>query len=265
MIPLYDRNPTGTKPIITIALIIACTWVYFFVQPTVGQSRVVGSSSQDKAVAEARFNLDHAAIPRELTTGHPLTDDEVGATLGPPQALCASLQGECYPSKNVYLAILYSMFLHGSLLHLGGNMLFLWVFGNNIEDRWGKGKYLLFYLAAGLVATLAQVAWSPNSTVPMIGASGAIAGVMGAYLVIFPNVPIRTLFFLGIFAFLRDIQAKWLLAFWFLSQFFIGANSGVAYMAHVGGFIFGIVVGLLWRLSGGGDRRALAPAAYPSY
>src|SRR5581483_8783722 len=110
MIPLYDRNPTRSKPIVTIALIIACTWVYFFVQPT-GQSREVGTNAQATAVAEARFNLDHAAIPRELTTGHPLTDDEVGATLGSPRLLCQSLQSECWPQKNVYLAVLYSMFL----------------------------------------------------------------------------------------------------------------------------------------------------------
>jgi membrane associated rhomboid family serine protease len=262
MIPLYDRNPTRTRPILTIGLIAACTWVYFFVQPT--QSRVVGAGAQAKAVAEARFNLDYAAIPRELTTGRPLTDDEVGQTIGPPQVLCQSLSGgACFPKKNVYLAVLLSMFLHGSLLHLGGNMLFLWVFGNNIEDEFGKVKYLLFYLAAGLVATAAQVLLDPNSTVPMIGASGAIAGVMGAYLVIFPSVPIRTLFFFGIIVFLRDIAAKWLLGFWFLSQFFIGPNSGVAYMAHVGGFVFGILAGLLWRTTGG--RSAPEPVTFPSY
>jgi membrane associated rhomboid family serine protease len=262
MIPLYDHNPTRTRPYVTIGLIVACAWVYFFVQPT--QSRVVGSGAQAKAVAEARFNLDHAAIPRELTTGRPLTDAEVGTTIGPPQLLCESLNGgACFPKKNVYLSVLMSMFLHGSLLHLAGNMLFLWVFGNNIEDEFGKVKFVVFYLVAGLAATVAQVLLDPNSTIPMVGASGAIAGVMGAYLVIFPNVPIRTLLFFGIFAFLRDIAAKWLLGFWFVSQFFIGPNSGVAYMAHVGGFVFGILVGLVWRAAGG--RNAPEPVTYPSY
>src|SRR5207253_8078046 len=134
--------------------------------------------------------------------------------------------------------ILYSMFLHGSLLHIAGNMLFLWIFGNNIEDKMGPVWYLVFYLAGGLVAAAAHIIVQPTSTVPVVGASGAIAAVMGAYLVLFPNAPIRTVFIFFIF-FLRDIRAKWLLIFWFISQFFISPGEGVAWVAHVGGFIFG--------------------------
>jgi membrane associated rhomboid family serine protease len=141
------------------------------------------------------------------------------------------------------------MFLHGSILHVAGNMLFLWIFGNNIEDRMGVLKYVLFYLAAGLAATATFVALDPNGTVPMIGASGAIAGVMGAYLVLFPNVRIRSLLILGFFVFFRDIPAKWLLLFWFGLQFFTSPNSGVAWTAHVGGFVFGVIVGLIWRMT----------------
>jgi len=232
MIPLYDRNPTRATPVITILLIAVCSVVYFFVQP------------HHTNVQDAEFTYAHAAIPCEVTTGHAVSVNEANSgscetNPGPP----------AFPQKNVYLAILYSMFLHGSFLHLAGNMLFLWVFGNNIEDRAGKVWYLVFYLAAGLVATIAQVALDPNSTVPMIGASGAIAGVMGAYMVLWPNAKVRTLIFFGL-VFFVDITAKWLLGIWFIEQFFTSPSSGVAYMAHVGGFVFGAVVGLVWRSLG---------------
>ncbi len=153
---------------------------------------------------------------------------------------------EVFPDKNVYLALLYSMFLHGSLLHIGGNMLFLWIFGNNIEDRMTPVPYLAFYLVSGLVASAAHILVQPNSTIPVIGASGAVAGVMGAYLVLFPNVRIRTLF-LFLLVLIRDIQAKWLLGFWFVLQFFTNPSAGVAWVAHVGGFVFGALVALFLR------------------
>jgi membrane associated rhomboid family serine protease len=238
MIPLYDRNPTRRAPVVTVLLIAACAVVYFFVQPHHTQ------------VEDADFTYAHAAIPCELTHGHAVSVSEVNS-----DTCSANPEPPAFPKKNVYLAILYSMFLHGSLLHLGGNMLFLWVFGNNVEDRAGKVGYLGFYLLAGLVATFAQVALDPASTVPMIGASGAIAGVMGAYAVLWPNVRVNTLFFLGFFVFFRDISAKWLLGIWFVTQFFTSPSSGVAWMAHVGGFVFGAVVGLAWRA-----RRPTQPA-----
>jgi membrane associated rhomboid family serine protease len=231
MIPLYDRNPTSSTPVVTMLLMAACVVIYFFVQP------------HHTDVQDAQFTYHRAAIPCELIHGRPLTDFEAGHNT------CDSNpeSDPVFPDKNVYLAILYSMFLHGSLMHLAGNMLFLWVFGNNIEDRAGKVQYLLFYLAAGLVATFAQVALDPGSAIPMIGASGAIAGVMGAYLVMFPNVRIHSLIFLGFFILFRDISAKWLLGIWFVLQFFTGADSGVAWMAHVGGFVFGVLAGLVWK------------------
>jgi membrane associated rhomboid family serine protease len=137
-------------------------------------------------------------------------------------------------------------------------MLFLWVFGNNVEDRLGHVPYLLFYVASGIVATLAHVGVDPSSTIPVVGASGAIAGVMGAYLVWFPNVPILTAFFY-ILILLREIKAKWLLGFWFVLQFFTSPNDGVAWVAHVGGFVFGVLVGLLLRPS---EPERVAPAGY---
>ena len=260
MIPLKDDNPTTHTPVVTLLLIAACVVVYVFLQPGHGGSLAEADAKQ-QAVTDVRFSLDHAAIPDELVSGHPLSVEKVDETFHPdPDVdLCPASDGRtCNPSKSVWLAVLYSMFLHGSWLHLGGNMLFLWIFGNNIEDREGRVKYLVFYLLAGLVATAAQVAISPHSGVPMIGASGAIAGVMGAYLVLYPDVRIRTLF-IAFIILLRDVKAKWLLLFWFVLQFFTGPNSGVAWMAHVGGFVFGVLAGLVWRASG---RSSPEPAAY---
>jgi membrane associated rhomboid family serine protease len=154
-----------------------------------------------------------------------------------------------FPHKHVFLAVLSSMFLHGGLLHLGGNMLFLWVFGNNVEDRLGRVRYALFYVVAGVVATFTHVFLQPTSTIPVIGASGAIAGVMGAYLVWFPNARVLSLLFFII----ARIRAKWWLLIWFVSQFFVNPNEGVAWAAHVGGFVFGALVALVLR-----QRRQLA-------
>ena len=139
------------------------------------------------------------------------------------------------------------MFLHGGLLHLGGNMLFLWVFGNNIEDHLGRVKYVIFYLIAGIVATAAHVLGDVGSTIPVVGASGAVAGVMGAYLVWFPWAQIKTL----VFIMLTNLKAWMVLAFWFGSQFFISPSDGVAWLAHVGGFVFGVLIAALARGSEG--------------
>src|SRR5690606_30607109 len=154
--------------------------------------------------------------------------------------------GKVFPEKSVWLALLTSMFLHGGLAHLGGNLLFLWIFGNNIEDHLGHVKYLLFYLIGGFVASAAHIGLNLDSTIPVVGASGAIAAVMGAYLVWFPNAPVRTVVFF-FFITMVDIRAKWLLGFWFVSQFFTNPNAGVAWAAHVGGFVFGVLVALVIR------------------
>jgi membrane associated rhomboid family serine protease len=233
VIPLHDDNPTRRRAVVTVALIAINIAVYFWVQPN-GTDVL----SQQKA---AEFTYEHAAIPCELTTSEPLSIEEIASDTcnevpeGPP----------AFPDKNVWLAALVSMFLHGSLLHLGGNMLFLWVFGNNIEDRLGAVRYLAFYLGGGIIATAAHVMLQPSSAVPVIGASGAVAGVMGAYLVLHPNVRIKTLF-IFFFIMFRDVSAKWVLGIWFFSQFLtaVNPNSGVAWGAHVGGFVFGLLVGL---------------------
>jgi membrane associated rhomboid family serine protease len=236
MIPLKDENPTNRRPVLTLVIIVACVAAYFGPQEAV--------SDQTDAIL---FNLEYAAIPCELNTGQPLSEEEIVATFNQGDTTaCNADDGtdtSLFPDKFVYLGLLTSMFLHGSLMHLLGNMWFLWIFGNNIEDRLGHVPYLLFYLGGGVFATAAHYLVQPDSTVPVVGASGAIAAIMGAYAVWFPNAPVRTL----IFVYLRDISAKWFLGFWFFSQFLIGNDSGVAWMAHVGGFVFGAAVGLLVR------------------
>ncbi|GAC1319628.1 MAG: rhomboid family intramembrane serine protease [Acidimicrobiales bacterium] len=245
MIPLHDRNPTRRRAWVTIALILGCIAVYFGVQPLgrafVGHTTGAGASA---SCADLQFELDHAAIPDELTSGR-------AHSVGARRAVLrhAGCPATTLPAKNVWLSVLVSMFLHGGLLHLGGNMLFLWIFGNNIEDRLGRLRYLLFYLAAGVAATFTQVALDPVSPVPMIGASGAIAGVMGAYLVLYPRVQIKTLVLLVFIPIIFDLRAFWWLGIWFASQFFVSPSSGVAWAAHVGGFAFGIVVGVVARVS----------------
>ena len=263
MIPLKDYNPTRRSPIVTLAILAACVVIYFFVQPR--QSTLESDPSRDAETEETRWTVYNAAIPCELVRGRPLSQEEFDRTFESPvpdDTACESDPSTPaeFPRKNVYLAMLYSMFLHGSFLHLGGNMLFLWIFGNNIEDKRGHVQYAVFYLIAGVLATLAHVAIQPSSTVPMIGASGAIAGVMGAYLVMFPNTRIRSLIILGFFILFRDIRAKWLLGIWFVLQFFTAPNAGVAWMAHVGGFVVGLLAGLVWRTSRPTER---VPTTFP--
>jgi membrane associated rhomboid family serine protease len=244
VIPLKDENPTRHRPIATLLLIVACVAVYVAWQPSPGTD----------TTADTEFSFRRAAIPCEVRQGRPLTIDEVRATVTVGRAdscgVGSAESPELFPDKSVWLSVLVSMFLHGSILHLGGNLLFLWIFGNNIEDHLGPLRYLAFYLVAGVVATLAHVALDLQSTIPMIGASGAIAGVMGAYLVWFPDAPVRTLVFFFL-PFIVRIRAKWVLGFWFVLQFFTSPNSGVAWAAHVGGFLFGVLVGLAVRASPG--------------
>jgi membrane associated rhomboid family serine protease len=159
------------------------------------------------------------------------------------------------PASFSWVSVLTSMFLHGGWLHFLGNMLYLWIFGDNVEDRLGHGLYLVFYLACGVSAALGQVFTQPYSAVPMIGASGAIAGVMGAYFVLFPYSRVLTAVFVLFFFDLIEIPAIFFLGIWFLMQFFSGigslgadaAEGGVAFWAHIGGFIVGAGSGALWR------------------
>jgi membrane associated rhomboid family serine protease len=204
---------------------------------------VVGPESQ----SQVETVFCYGVIPAEVSDFSPLR--EVARACG---------------GKSVLFSIFSSMFLHGSLLHIAGNMLFLWVFGNNIEDRMGRVAFTIFYLAAGVVAVFAQVLPSPGSQVPLIGASGAIAGTLGAYLVLYPNARVLTL--VPIFFFLQVMQlpAMIVLGFWFVLQALYSFTSfggaadqgGVAYLAHVGGFAFGALVALIFYRGRGRPQTA---------
>jgi len=156
---------------------------------------------------------------------------------------------------SVALSFLTSMFLHGGFMHIAGNMLYLWIFGNNVEDSMGRGRFLVFYLLTGSIASAAQVLASPNSRLPTIGASGAIAGVLGAYIVLFPRARIQTLLFLGYFVRMTHLPALLVLGFWFVLQLFNGLLAlgvaqvgGVAWFAHIGGFVAGLLLVRLFTL-----------------
>lgn len=242
MLPIRDVNPTTIRPLFTWALIVANVIVFFFVQP------------QDSPDSE-EFVYRHAAIACELTTGSPLGLDEIR------RGVCTgrSTGEQVFPEKNVWLSVGASMFLHANLAHLFFNMWVLWIFGNNVEEAFGHVRYALFYLVVGVAATVGFVVVNPELTIPLVGASGAIAGVMGAYLVLFPRHLIMTLIFFRIVA----IPALVFLGFWFLSQFLLAAEAtNIAWEAHVAGFVAGalIVIPMRERLL----DRTLAAAPVPS-
>jgi len=207
MIPLRDTQPSRTTPIVTVGIIVVNVLVFLY------------------QVSLDRFSVNH------LIAEYGVIPDRLHA-----------------------LSLVTSMFLHGGWMHLIGNMWFLWIYGDNVEDVLGHAKYLLFYLLAGVAAALLQVAFNWDSRVPMIGASGAIAGVMGAYLIKFPRARILTLIPVFVFFTTVEIPAVFMLLYWFVIQFFSGVGSigyshlsqgGVAWFAHIGGFVAGMILILL--------------------
>ena len=237
VMPIGDVQRTRIVPFVTY-LLIAANVAAFLLQASRPDSFTVAYAATPYEITHATDIDEPVIVQRAATELEPRGPDVIEArrTVIPQAPVPFPIWG----------TLLTSMFLHGGFLHLAGNMLFLWVFGNNIEDTKGKVTYVIFYLLAGLAATAAHIAIQPASTIPVVGASGAIAGVMGAYLILFPNVPIKTLVIFFFITFI-NIRAKWLLGFWFLSQFLIQPDSGVAWMAHVGGFAFGVAAGLLWK------------------
>ncbi|HEY3144539.1 MAG TPA: rhomboid family intramembrane serine protease [Acidimicrobiales bacterium] len=235
-------------PLFTLLLIAANIVVFLFVQPGAFHGSVPTSQTDRD---EASFLYENAVVPCELTHWSPLSPSLVascsGARVGPATAT------PFFPHKSIALSVLASMFLHANWVHLIGNLWFLWIFGDNVEDRLGRLRYLGCYFAAGVAATLGQVALTPNSVAPLLGASGAIAGVLGAYLVLFPRAKVISVF-LPLFFLPFVLSARVLLLVWFVLQFFTNPNSGVAWAAHVAGFIFGIVFALV------ATPRARAPA-----
>ncbi len=223
MIPLRDANPTRRRPWITLGLIALNVAAFFLWEPITGTPR-----------EQQVFFVCEGAIPRELSGFEALRET---------RELCGG--------KSFLVSLFTSMFLHAGFLHIAGNMLYLWVFGNNVEDRMGRIPFLLFYLAAGIVAAYAQVVPDPDSLTPLVGASGAIAGALGAYLVMFPSARVLTLVPIFFFLQLMELPAMLVLGFWFVLQAFQGvgsleAETGVAWFAHIGGFGFGALVALLF-------------------
>ena len=220
MFPLKDDLPAHRRPIVTVALIASCVLVFLW------QIKLDGP-------AGAHALYSYGFIP-------------------------AVLFGDAYlPAELAVIpsaaTLVTSMFLHGGLMHLAGNMLYLWVFGKNVEDSLGHGRFLVFYLLCGVAAAFAQALPDPASEIPMIGASGAISGVLGAYLILFPHARVHVIIPFG-FMFLHTIRAGWLLGFWFVFQLLSGlidqGEGGVAWWAHVGGFVAGMALVFVMR-----DRR----------
>jgi membrane associated rhomboid family serine protease len=228
VVPLRDDNPVRITPYVTYALIIVNVLVFLY------------ELSLTPPQLEQFFRV-WAVVPRDLS----LTLEGTAVAASP------------FPE---WLTLISSQFLHGGFLHIAGNMLFLWIFGNNVEECLGHIKFLIFYLSCGILAALTQWLFSQGSTIPSLGASGAIAGVMGAYILRFPKAEIITLIPLGFFSTLARIPAVFFLGFWFVQQAFNGAISlnaptdigmqqgGVAYWAHAGGFVFGAILGPLLGL-----------------
>lgn len=225
MLPLTDHNPRHRTPYVTYTL-IAVNILMFMWELSLGRSL-------QPTLMEVAF------IPRRFwVPGYWVSDT---------------------------IEMFLSMFLHGSLLHIGSNMLYLWIFGDNIEDRLGHARYTIFYFACGVIATLSHAFFSPGSSLPAIGASGAIAGVLGAYLILFPHARVMTLIPIFMYVTIREIPAIVVLGLWFVLQLFSGVGSlgirdaqdlgGVAYFAHIGGFVAGMGLILLM----GGKRGVEAP------
>ena len=237
MIPLRDANPTRRRPVVTISLVAICIAVFAY------ELTIQAGQGADGL---GRLFRDHGLVPASVV-------GQLRGTQG------GGLGG-------ALLALVTSQFLHADVFHIGFNLLFLWIFGNNVEDRFGRLGFLVFYLAGGILAGATQIAIGPTSEVPVIGASGAIAAVLGAYVVLYPAARVLTLVYLGVFFQLIRVPAIVILGLWFALQLVDGvvslgkpeAAGGVALFAHIGGFIGGVVVAVLVRAvtSAGGPRAA---------
>jgi membrane associated rhomboid family serine protease len=251
LIPIRDENPTSRTAIVTLGLIALNVIAFLLWQPTFKSEG-----------AQQKFFFCHAEIPWETTHQQSLAEGGAEAVTAIQEDLRVSrsqaagiqqvLRRDC-PDKSWWQSVFVAMFLHGGWLHIGGNMLYLWIFGNNVEDKIGRLWYVAFYFLSGIAAAALQTATSPNSVVPSLGASGAIAGVLGAYIVMFPRRRVLSIVPIFFFASLIALPAVVVLGFWFVLQFFSGATSlaqhvtgGVAYFAHVGGFVTGVVAALLF-------------------
>jgi membrane associated rhomboid family serine protease len=248
VIPIHDDNPVRRMPVVTY-LLIALNFLVFLSEPVVSHIGV-GNETVRQACSQQAYFDKWAAIPKELTHNKPLPPHRYVLQTNSGRVACPVIDES---QKKPYLSALYSMFLHGGWLHLLGNMLFLWVFGNNIEDVFGRFKYLLFYLVCGYVAAYGFAFGQPDETTTLVGASGAIAGVLGAYLVTFPRARVTSLIPIAIILIPVRLPAWLVLGGWFLLQWLyssgtgVASGAGVAYLAHVFGFVAGVLVALAAR------------------
>ena len=213
MIPLKDDNPTSGKPIVTYFLIVLC--VIIFLMQINTQSYQTGRLFYSYGLIPSVL-MGHNELPMDLYSVPPL------------------------------LTIFTSMFMHGGFMHLIGNMLYMWIFADNIEDNLGPSKFIIFYLLCGIGAAMSQVLMDTHSQIPMVGASGAIGGILGAYLINHPNARVLVLIPFGFFSQLIKIRALYVLGFWFILQF-ISSGGGIAYAAHIGGFVSGMILILFFN------------------
>jgi membrane associated rhomboid family serine protease len=216
VIPLKDLNPTERFPIITVVFIILNIFVFLY-QVSLADDAVESFIGAFSLVPERLFHAG-TVLPGPVPVG---------------------------------VTIFTSQFLHGGLFHLIGNMLYLWIFGNNVEDAMGRFRFIVFYLLCGALAAMTHAFMNPQSNIPMIGASGAISGILGAYVLLFPKARVLTLFTLGFFVRLIEVPAIMVLGFWFVFQFLNAlvaqSASGVAWYAHIGGFLAGLVLIILFK------------------
>ena len=226
MLPIGDRDEPGPPAIVNLAIIALNVLVFVLLQ-----------------LPNDAFTMGYSTIPFEITTGQDLVGPQ---TVTLPDGTAGTIV-EAPGPQPIWLTLFTSMFMHGGWLHIGGNMLFLFIFGDNVERAFGALKYIFFYLVCGLIASLAQVFSDPSSVIPSLGASGAISGVLAAYLVLFPRNPVRVLV---AFRYVSEVPALAMIGLWALLQFanaLSGQTDGVAYMAHVGGFIAGLVLAFILR------------------
>ena len=290
MIPLKDNIPTSRFPILTVLLIVANVAVFVWqTQFSAPDDAVLNRAGLESGIDQSA--VEFGAIPYRVT--HPSQSDcflgyvPQGEQAVAPEIVCEGTEelaaaervaGEALDENGTrttvpepapldqaawWVTLITALFMHGGILHLGGNMLFLWIFGGNIEDSMGRGRFLLFYALAGLISIYAQSLIDPASTVPTIGASGAVAGVLGGYALLYPHARVLSLVIIIFFVTLIEIPAMILLGIWFVLQFLpaigqtaltdLAGGDSVAYLAHVGGFVFGLVAIKLFA-----DRRRIA-------
>jgi membrane associated rhomboid family serine protease len=226
MFPLRDLNPARTRPVITVAIVLLNVAVFFAWQP---------SMESEEAIS---FLYERAAVPCEVMNLQPITFEELTSGL----CFADTVGQAAFPDKSIPLSVAVSLFLHGGLFHLFGNMWFLWLFGNNVEEAYGHVRYLVIYLIAGVAATAMFVLANPNSITPLVGASGSIAGVLGSYFILYPKHLVISFVFITVL----PVPAVIFLGLWFLGQFLV-TQPGVAWEAHAAGFVVGMAVTAMFR------------------